>query len=407
MNSTINTETSLSWASMEGVPDWVELPVDKSAPPKPAATTNVAHRALEWAGQVLAGVAFAAGLAWLAEFLARWFGTNMLGYAKSPISGVPVAILLGLAICNTVGLPATFRAGLRVCATTLLRLAIVLLGLRLSLGAAAGIGWRALPVVALCVGGALLVVPWLGEKAGLPRRLAALIAVGTGICGVTAIIATAPAIKAEDDEISYAVACVAIFGMTAMIIHPVIAHFLFATDVRAAGIFLGTAIHDTSQVAGAALTYASRYQMPEALNVATVTKLMRNLCLAGAIPFIVWRYARGAAASTTDKRPAWHTVFPIFVLGFLAMTIIRTVGDSSARPFGLLEMTQWKNILGVADNFAGMSITIVMAAIGLQTDFSKFKRLGLRPFLIGLVAACGVGLLSVGTLLATRGLFGS
>lgn len=405
MNSAINTETSLSWSSMEGVPDWVELPPVKSATPKPAPTTNIAHRALEWAGQVLAGIAFAAGLAWIAENLAKWIGTSVLGYAKSPISGVPVAILLGLAICNSIGLPATFRAGLRVCATTLLRLAIVLLGLRLSLGVAAGIGWRALPVVALCVGGALIVIPWLGEKAGLPRRLAALIAVGTGICGVTAIVATAPALKAEDDEISYAVACVAIFGMTAMIIHPMIAHFLFANDVRAAGIFLGTAIHDTSQVAGAALSYSSRYQMPEALNVATVTKLMRNLCLAGAIPFVVWNYSRGATAATTDKRPAWHTVFPLFVVGFLAMTILRTIGDSSARPFGLLEMAQWRSGLAFVDNFAGIAITIVMAAIGLQTDFSKFKRLGIRPFLIGLVAALGVGALSVGTLMATRGLF--
>ena len=61
--------------------------------------------------------------------------------------------------------------------------------------------------------------------------------------------------------------------------------------------------------------------VPEALNVAAVTKLMRNLCLAGAIPFVVWNYARGASAATTEKRPAWHTVFPLFVVGFLAMTI--------------------------------------------------------------------------------------
>src|SRR5204862_7042642 len=122
--------------------------------------------------------------------------------------------------------------------------------------------------VALCVGGALLFVPWFGAWAGLPPRLAALIAVGTGICGVTAIVATAPAIKAEEDEVSYAVACVAIFGMTSMLIHPWLAHFIFANDARAAGIFLGTAIHDTSQVAGAALTFSGRYQLPVALDVA-------------------------------------------------------------------------------------------------------------------------------------------
>ena len=405
MNEPISVETSRSWSSMEGVPDWSEVPSRPAGGNRGGQpTANLALRALEWLGLCLPGLALAAGLAWLAENAAGWIGTGLLGYAKSPISGVSVAIVLGLALCNGLGLPATFKPGLRVCATMLLRTAIVLLGLRLSLGLAADIGWRALPVVGLCVGGALGFVPIIGRWAGLPPRMAALIAVGTGICGVTAIVATAPAIGAEEDEVSYAVACVAIFGMAGMLLHPWLAHLMFAADTRAAGIFLGTAIHDTSQVAGAALTFAGRYQAPDALNVATVTKLMRNLCLAGAIPLIVWRYARTASGSASRKT-SWHTVFPLFVLGFLAMTIVRTIGDASPHPFGVLEVSQWRHVLAVAEDLSAAGITVVMAAIGLQTDFSRFRRLGLRPLIVGFAAAIAVGAVSVATLLLTRNLF--
>lgn len=396
MNSTTTPESAQSWSSMEGVPDWADLPTP--SPPMPP-TRNAGQRALEWLGLRLPGLALAAALAWLAERTAIWIGTGLLGYAHSPINGVPVAIVLGLLLCNTLGLPEVYKSGLRLCATTLLRTAIILLGLRLSLGVAAGIGGRALPVVALCITTALVLVPWLGRRAGLPHRLAALIAVGTGICGVTAIVATAPAIGAEEDEVSYAVACVAIFGMTAMLLHPLLAHLLFAGNVTATGIFLGTAIHDTSQVAGAALTYASHYHQPEVLNVATVTKLMRNLFLAGVVPLVVWRHARATHTAARGK-PSWHAAFPLFVLGFVAMTLVRTVGDSaSTRPFGVLESGQWRHLLALAEAFSTAAITVVMAAIGLQTDFSRFRRLGVRPLLVGFAAACAVGVVSSSCLL--------
>jgi uncharacterized membrane protein YadS len=194
-----------------------------------------------------------------------------------------------------------------------------------------------------------------------------------------------------------------------MLLHPVIAHMIFGADARAAGIFLGTAIHDTSQVAGAGLTYSARYQLPEALNVATVTKLMRNLCLAGAIPFMAWRYAAATKASGgTVKKTSWHTVFPLFVLGFVAMTIVRTVGDRGGdHPFGFMQLGQWKAILGFCENFSTIAITIVMAAVGSQTDFKRFRRLGLRPLFVGFAAAVVVGLVSVTMVFVTRNFFHS
>src|SRR2546423_10412369 len=106
-------------------------------------------------------------------------------------------------------------------------------------------GLIGLPIIVVCITTALVVVTFVNRALGLPRRLGTLIAVGTSICGVSAIVATAPIIGAEDDETAYAVACITIFGLLALITYPFVAHQLFATPVQA-GTFLGTAIHDTS-----------------------------------------------------------------------------------------------------------------------------------------------------------------
>src|SRR5207248_11402201 len=187
-----------------------------------------------------------------------------------------------------------------------------LLGLRLSLGAVGGGGLTALPVVAACIVAALVGATWLGRVLDLPRRLSALIAVGTSICGVSAIVAAAAAIEAEDDEVSYAVACITLFGLVALFGYPFFAHAVFAEQPQLAGIFLGTAIHDTAQVAGAGLIYEQQFNAPEALNTAAVTKLMRNLCMVGVIPLVSVLYHRSARGRERGRQK-WHALVPLFV----------------------------------------------------------------------------------------------
>src|SRR5262249_4818219 len=143
---------------------------------------------------------------------ANWLGTSVLGFAHSPISAIMVALLLGLAIRNAIGLPAIYEHGLKFCLRAVLRLGIMLLGLRLSLAAVGEIGLVGLPIILGCIATALVMVTRINRALGLPRRLGSLIAVGTSICGVSAIVATGPAIDAEEDEVSYAVACVTLFG---------------------------------------------------------------------------------------------------------------------------------------------------------------------------------------------------
>src|SRR5262249_46252503 len=154
-----------------------------------------------------------------------------------------------------------------------------------SLAAVGQLGLAGLPVIAGCIAVALVTVSWVNRALRLPRRLGSLIAVGTSICGVSAIAATAPVIDAEEDEVSYAVACVTLFGLVALFTYPFVAHGLFA-DPRLAGLFLGVSIHDTAQVAGAGLMYSKQYDVPAALDAATVTKLTRNLCMIAVIPLV-------------------------------------------------------------------------------------------------------------------------
>ena len=239
-----------------------------------------------------------------------------------------VALLLGLAIRNAIGLPAVYEGGLKFCLRHVLRLGIMLLGLRLSLAAIGQIGLVGLPIIVGCIATALILVTWINRALGLPRRLGSLIAVGTSICGVSAIVATGPVVEAEEDEVSYAVACVTLFGLMALFCYPFLAHWLFRGDARMAGLFLGTAIHDTAQVAGAGLMYGQQYGVPEALEHGDGGQARpqpvhgRGDPLDGpAVP------PRSRARRRRGARPKWHQVVPLFVLGFVALAAVRSLGD--------------------------------------------------------------------------------
>jgi uncharacterized integral membrane protein (TIGR00698 family) len=345
------------------------------------------------------GVAF--GVAAAGQWLAKALGTQILGFDKSPISEITIAVVLGLTIRNTIGLPAIYERGLRLCGREVLRFGIILLGFRLSLAAVGQFGVVGLPIILACIAAALVVVTWVTRWLGLPRRLGSLIAVGTSICGVSAIVATAPVIDAEEDEVSYAVACVTLFGLVALFTYPFIAHGLFA-DPKLAGLFLGTAIHDTAQVAGAGLMYQQQFEAPGALNAATVTKLVRNLCMVGVIPLVSTLYHRSGDASTRGQMRLAQAV-PLFVFGFVAAAAIRTVGDLMLGPPDAGTRPAWKQFLDGADGLAAWCLTIAMASVGLGTGLARVKRLGWKSFGVGLAAAAVVGGVSAGLIALLAG----
>ena len=393
MSSSPNWWASLD--SLEGVPEWpqpVETPAEKAGR---GSLLERGHALFAWLGAVFPGLGLALLLALFGGLLAKGLGTGLLGFERSPVSDISIAILLGLLIRNTIGLPPVYEKGLRLCGREVLRWGIILLGLRLSLAEAAELGLLALPVIVACIVTALVVVTRLNRALGLPGRLGSLIAVGTSICGVSAIVATAPVIEAEEDEVSYAVACVTLFGLLALFIYPYIAFVLFGSDPQLAGLFLGTSIHDTAQVAGAGLMYKAQFQTDEALKAATVVKLVRNLCMVGVIPLVGALYLRSADGGKRRGKVKLSQMVPLFVLGFLAATALRTVGDLGGQPFGFLSRPDWKQFLHQADALSSWCLAVAMASVGLGTGLSRIRQLGAKPFCVGLVAALLVGGVSI------------
>jgi len=282
---------------------------------------------------------------------------------------------------------------------------VALLGIRLSLVAVGSIGLFALPIVIGCITSALLLVSWISRVVGLPRRLGTLIAVGTAICGNTAIVATAPVIGATEDETSYAVGTITVFGLIALVTYPFVAHVIFDGNPNLAGYFLGTAIHDTAQVAGAGLLYAQQYSAPETLDTATVTKLVRNLFMVVVIPIVTILYHRSGSEQDASQKPRLRQMIPLFVFGFVAMALLRTIGDLGDAPFaGLLSESQWKSSIAFVTELSSWCLTMAMASVGLGTNLKRLRRIGLKPLAAGLAAAVIVGGVAAGLihLLASR-----
>lgn len=342
---------------------------------------------------ILPGFILALFLAFSGQLLSAYIGEDLMGLPKSPISPIMTAILLGILVRNTIPLPASFQPGIRFGVVRVLRLGIVLLGIRLSLGEAGAIGLQSLPVIIGAVAAALLIVTYLSKALGLSGKLGTLLAVGTSICGCTAIVATAPAINAKDDEVAYAVACVTLFGVVAMLVYPFAAHWMFSADSFASGLFLGTSVHETAQVAGAGLVYQEYYGDTQALDVATVTKLVRNLGMLVIIPLMSILYHR----SSTDESevPTWWKMIPLFVVGFAGMSLLRTVGDMGDSAFGFIDKADWQSIVGTTKEVAEICLAIAMAAVGLGTSIKGLVSIGFKPLAMGLIAALLVGGVSI------------
>lgn len=338
-----------------------------------------------WSG---IGLAIAVSLA--AAFSAEWLGESLLGFDRSPISSIVMAIVIGMIVANSVRMSPRVTEGLRFCTTTILRIGIMLLGIRLSLLGAGRFTLVALPFVIAAIATGLTVVGLLGRTLGLSRQLSGLIAVGTSICGCTAIVATAPLIKANEAEVSYSIACVTLFGLAVMFIYPILGHVIFPERPALVGLFLGTSIHETAQVAGAGLMYQAQYDAPVALDVATVTKLVRNLSMIAVIPLVGILYS-GDRRQTGDRKVRWLALIPWFIVGFALMSALRTVGDIGTRPFGFLAPDQWGAMVGALQTTAEYCLLLAMAAVGLTSNFAGLRSIGVKPFLLGLFAAALIG----------------
>lgn len=359
-------------------------------------------------------------LTFLSELKQGWVGLHLvLGVAiasrfiqglithptlSKSISEILVAVLLGLYIRNCIGLGERALAGIKFSIQRILRLGIILLGLRLSLQDVAATGVKALILVILCISIALALATLIGRLFRIPPRLAALIGVGTAICGNTAIIATAPVLEAEEEEVSLAVATITLFGLLAVVVYPLIGQAMSLSE-HMFGLWTGTAVNDTSQVVAVGAIYGET-----ALNVATIVKLTRNTLMAPLIVLVGLLASIGGRNKMSPharqaSRLQWGKLIPGFVVGFLAMSLVRTAGialgflpQDVANP-GDLQVAA--TILQGLDAISKFAILMALAGIGLNTNLASLRRLGFKPLIIGLCTAILLALVSLGLILLT------
>ena len=310
---------------------------------------------------------------------------------KSPISTVLIAILLGIIMGNAFTPRPGMMLGLDFTQQYILKLGIIFLGIRLSFDDLIRFGSIAIPLVIFCIVGVLILIKLLIKKVPISSKMSYLIAIGTSVCGATAIVATAPVINAKKTEVAYAIANITLFGVIAMLIYPYFAEWYFDNNSIEAGLFLGTSIHETSQVAAAGLIYDQQFNNPATLDVATVTKLIRNTFLVILIPLFAFLYNRG---EIKDQKYSILSIFPYFVIGFIGMIIVRNLGDQ----FFSIENNNfyiWSKFIEYLKILATVFLTMAMAAVGISINLGELKSMGYKPFIVGLIAAVTVGIISL------------
>tara|TARA_B100000676_G_C18034325_1_gene820814 strand:+ start:68 stop:1162 length:1095 start_codon:yes stop_codon:yes gene_type:complete len=347
--------------------------------------------------KVFPGIVLSFIIAYAGIYLSGIIGNELLNFGKSPISPIMLSIIIGLLIGNFIKIPSIFSKGIKFSLKFILRLGIICLGIRLGFLDILQVGVIGIPLIIACIIFSILLVNYFCRILNVPSKIGSLIAVGTSICGASAIVATSPAINANKEEVTYAIANITIFGIIAMFIYPFLGHYLFKGDDLSIGLFLGTSIHETAQVAGAGLIYSEQFKSPVTMDIATVTKLVRNISMIVVIPFISFFYLKNNIDPKNTK-PSIFSMFPLFIIGFMIMGLIRSIGDygiqSSDMAFGIFLNDQWQSIINFIKSLAEYSLAIAMAAVGVSTNLVSLRSLGIRPFYVGFSAAVSVGFIS-------------
>src|SRR3989454_8127703 len=297
--------------------------------------------------RAIPGVLLLFAIGYAGKLLERNVGT----YAKAHhwtfpnIEYVLWAILIGLVISNTVGVPQIFRSGVATYEFWL-KAGIVLLGSRFLLGDVLKLGGVSLTLVAIELAVAIGIMTLLGRWFRLKPKLTSLLAVGSSICGVSAIIAAKGAIEADDDDATFAIAAILALGAFGLFAYPALGPLLHMSDL-AFGVWAGLAVDNTAEAAAAGAIFSDA-----AGKIAVLTKSTRNAM----IGFVVLAYAiywasRGQAKAVEGKAAFLWQKFPKFVLGFLFVSLLATfqVFDK-AQIASLANLSRWAFLL----TFAGV-----------------------------------------------------
>jgi uncharacterized integral membrane protein (TIGR00698 family) len=319
-------------------------------------------------GHVPAVVGLLPGLALVSALTLTAFALRKIPGVET-VSPMMLAIMVGILFRATVGTPAPCKPGLAFSVRRILRAAVVLLGLQLSLGQIAAIGFRGFIVVGLTLVASFLFTTWLGRRMRVEQTIADLLAAGTSICGASAVIAANTVTKGSDEDVAYAIACVTLFGSLSMFLYPLLPDVLHLA-ARDYGLWTGSSIHEVAQVIAAAFQNGH-----ESGDVGTIAKLTRVALLAPTVLLLAYVSPRkrrqqndGDTAGRSGTGPA--TAKPWFVAGFVAMMLVNSVAPLPHQAISYV--TQGTAVL----------LTIALGAMGLQTDIGKLRARGWKPFVL-------------------------
>jgi uncharacterized integral membrane protein (TIGR00698 family) len=292
------------------------------------------------------------------------------------------AIMIGLLISNTVGVAKIFKPGIATYEFWL-KTGIVLLGARFLLGDVLKLGSVSLILVLIELTLSIAFMTLLGRIFKLSPKLTSLLAVGSSICGVSAIIATKGAIDADDEDASFAIAAILALGALALFTFPPIGHWLGMSD-RMYGLWAGTGVDNTAEAVAAGALYSDA-----AAKIAVLAKTTRNAM----IGFVVLGYAlywaaRDGRQAVGNKATFLWQKFPKFVLGFLLISLLASLSVFSKEQIGdLANLSRWAFLL----TFAG---------VGLRINFKEMKKQGIRPFVVGALGEVVIAAITLGLVLA-------
>lgn len=313
-------------------------------------------------------LAAGAGLCLTASLLA-WAAAGLSWNHKLQLSPLTLAIIAGMVAGNTIprGLLERLHPGLRFSQQTLLRLGIVLYGLRLTVQDLANLGPRAMVLDLTVIGTVLTLGYWLGTRVfGLDADTALLVSAGSGICGAAAVLATERVIDSESHKVSVAVATVVVFGTIAMFLYPVLYPLTGFTE-RQFGIYTGATVHEVAQAlaAGRAVSQA-------ASDTAVITKMLRVLLLAPVL-VVISRLRRSGAVGVARK-----IKFPWFVAWFGAVIVAQSLVK--------LPATIRTHLI----DFDTVLLSSAMFALGMATRWHQLKQAGTRPLLLAATIFAGL-----------------
>ena len=305
---------------------------------------------------LLPGILLCVGLGLAAQQLATAPVLHVLG-------SLTLALVIGIAVRSAAG-PLTWSdAGSRFCARPVLRLGVCLMGARLDFALVARVGPRVLllDVALICVG--LAGIARLARTFAVPARLATLLAVGTSICGASAVVAAGSVTRADEQDVTLAVALCGILGTVGVLLYVFVGPHLPLTATQLA-VLCGSTLHEVAQVIAAAFSFGD-----VGGDLGTLVKLVRVVLLAPAL-LVLGFVSEGHGVRYSMKHPP----VPWFVIGFVALGILGSVGGLPGGSRAALSST------------SVFLMTCAMAAMGLHTEFAMLRRAGLRVLYAGLAA---------------------